>query len=61
MDEGVVPKLKAGGLLAGVDAGVVLPAPNKDGFGVACDVCVPNVPDPAAAPKRLVLVPAGGC
>lgn len=37
MAAGVAPRLKAGGLLAGVeDAGVVLPVLNKDGFGVAC-------------------------
>jgi hypothetical protein len=48
-DAGVVPILKAGGLLAGVAEGVVLPMfPNKDVFGVTC---VPW-PDWAAPPNR---------
>lgn len=39
------PRLNADGLLAGVDAGVVLPRlPNKDGFGAACVPCVPDDP-----------------
>lgn len=50
VEAGVVPRLKVGGLLAGVAEGVAPPRfPNKDGFGVAC---VPCVPDWAAPPKR---------
>jgi hypothetical protein len=58
---GVVPRLKAGGLLAGVAAGVVLPVLNKDGFGVACVACAPDVPDAAPVPKRVLPVAAAGC
>lgn len=57
----MVPRLKAGGLLAGVDDGVVLPMLNKDGFDVACVVCVPDVPDAAAPPNRLEPVAVDGC
>jgi hypothetical protein len=44
-----------------VEAGVVLPVLNKDGFGVACVACEPGVPDAAAPPKRLAPVPVEGC
>lgn len=54
-EAGVAPRLNAGGLLAGVEDGVVLPRlPNKDGFGVACVPCPPDAPDWAAPPKMFV-------
>jgi hypothetical protein len=45
-------------LLAGVAAGVVLPNPNKDGFGVAC---IPEFPDGVAPPNELAVELVGGC
>lgn len=56
-----VPNPKVGGLLAGVDAGVVLPPPNKEGLGVASVACVPDVPDAAPPPNKLEPVAAGVC
>lgn len=60
MDAGVFPRLKVGGLLAGVAAGIVLPAPpNKEGFAAACVACAPVVPDAAPPPNKLVPELAG--